>query len=345
MPSDFTPEFTRFSPCGACKPRTPAAPSSWRASCRSPPRPLQTPTKPIFKTMYWPIRAPRVYVAKIPPPSIPIDYDSEESAELVQHSLSFSSTAAATAATATAAAAADGDNAADPEGSRQGSTEDEDEEGRKVGEKEVEVEDDEASETPGAGAKTAAAAARSPPTLAASTGQDEATRSHIVALRVARSGLLFATVTRAELTIWQTKVSTRRSRELMSDCKLTFPCRCPTADRSRRARAAVAHFSRILRPQRRRPRAPRFADLRRPDIARISHDLFARDRSQCARLPYGLRQRTPPPPPPPPPRPPALHVRLRQREDAGGKRRTAPRRRGGRRRPGIFSAVQDGNQG
>ena len=318
--------------------RTPA-PFSWRASCRSPPRPPQTPTKAIFKTMYWPIRAPRIYVAKIPPPSIPIDYDSEESAELVQHSLSFSSTAAVAAA----AAAADGDDAADPEGSRQESTEDEDEEGRKVGEKEVEVEDEEPSETPSAGAKTAAA--RSPPTLAASAAQDEATRSHIVALRVARSGLLFATVTRAELTIWQTKVSARRTRELSSDRKLTFPCRCRTADRSRRARAAVAYFSRILRPQRRRPRAPGFADLRRPDIARIPHDLFARDRSQCARLPDGLRQRTPPPPPPPPPRPPALRVGLRRREDAGGKRRTAPRRRGGRRRPGILSAIQDGNQG
>ncbi|KAF8542696.1 RIC1-domain-containing protein [Trichophaea hybrida] len=129
--------------------------------------------------MYWPIRAPRVYTAKVPPPSISIDYDSEESAELVRHSLSFSSAP----------------DDADQSDSIKGSTEDEDE-GRKVGEREVQVEDEE-SLPESAGDKVRASTV--------SAALDEETRSHIIALRVARSGLLFATVTRAELTIWQMK--------------------------------------------------------------------------------------------------------------------------------------------
>jgi hypothetical protein len=136
--------------------------------------------------MYWPIRAPRIYAAKVPPPSIPIDYDSEESAELVRHSLSFSEAA----------------DDAEQNDSTKGSTEDEDE-GRKVGEKEVRVEDEE-SLSGSAGGKVRASTA--------SAALDEETRSHIVALRVARSGLLFAAVTRAELTIWQMKVLRAPSR-------------------------------------------------------------------------------------------------------------------------------------
>jgi hypothetical protein len=130
--------------------------------------------------MYWPIGAPRVYKAKVPPPEAPVEYDSDGSAELVRNSLSLSNPVP---------------EDSDQNGSTKGSTEDE-YEGRKVGEQEVEDEES------------------LPETIAqgmADITLDEETRSHILALRVARSGTLFATVTRAELTIWQMKVSSRNS--------------------------------------------------------------------------------------------------------------------------------------
>jgi hypothetical protein len=135
--------------------------------------------------MYWPIRAPTIFVAKVPPPSQSIDYDSEESAELVRHSLSIGSVP-------------------DDEGNEAGKeATDEEEEGRKIGEKEVE-EDGSTSGTSDAEDKLRNGEAES------ALVNSEETRSHLVALRVARSGLLFATITRSELTIWQTKVRFNR---------------------------------------------------------------------------------------------------------------------------------------
>jgi hypothetical protein len=129
--------------------------------------------------MYWPIGVPRVYKANVPPPEAPIDYDSDGSAELVRNSLSLSN-----------APLEDPDQS----GSAKGSTEDDDE-GRKVGEQEVEDEESLPETSAHGGEKGMGDSAL-----------DEATRTHILALRVARSGVLFATITRAELTIWQMKV-------------------------------------------------------------------------------------------------------------------------------------------
>ncbi|KAI5818466.1 RIC1-domain-containing protein [Pyronema omphalodes] len=130
--------------------------------------------------MYWPIRAPTIFVAKVPPSSQSIDYDSEESAELVRHSLSIGSVP-------------------DDEGNEAGKeATDEEEDGRKIGEKEVE-EDGSSSGTSDVEDKLRNGESES------ALGNGEETRSHLVALRVARSGLLFATITRSELTIWQTK--------------------------------------------------------------------------------------------------------------------------------------------
>lgn len=127
--------------------------------------------------MYWPIGAPRVYKAKVPPPEAPLEYDSDGSAELVRNSLSLPH--------------APQEDSEQTDWSK-GSTDDDDE-GRKVGEQEVEDEES----LPETSAHSAHGAGNG--------ALDEATRSHILALRVARSGTLFATVTRAELTIWQTK--------------------------------------------------------------------------------------------------------------------------------------------
>ena len=136
--------------------------------------------------MYWPIGAPRVYAAKVPQPSISLEYDSEDAAEFSRHNrLSISSVP---------------DDPEHPE-STKGSIDDEDE-GRKIGEQEVEDEES-LPETP------SAQSGRGP---TRSTSNEES-RTHIVALRVARSGMLFATVTRAELTIWQMKVGQMKNRK------------------------------------------------------------------------------------------------------------------------------------
>jgi len=133
--------------------------------------------------MYWPIGAPSIYAAKIPPPATGIDYDSDESAELVRNSLSLSP-----------APAEDGDETDLPK-----ETVEDEEDGRKVGEREVEDEES-LPETP--------TAQDEQESTTSDGAQDDESRTHIVALRVARTGSLFATIARAELTIWQMKVRT-----------------------------------------------------------------------------------------------------------------------------------------
>jgi hypothetical protein len=132
--------------------------------------------------MYWPIGAPRVYTAKTPPFTTPIDYNSDDSPDLVRTSVSDSSEAVET----------------EPSDSLKESTEDEDD-GRKIGEKEVEDEES----LPEIPRNT-----HNGETLSSESGDaaEAESMSHIIALTVARSGLLFATVTRSDLTIWQTKV-------------------------------------------------------------------------------------------------------------------------------------------
>lgn len=127
--------------------------------------------------MYWPLGTPRIYAAKLPAVSAPPVYDSDdESAELVRNSLSGSS-----------GAGDDDDFAAVKE---LADDEDEEEEeardGQKIGEKEVA--DQEVSKQ-------------------TESAEDAEPETGIIALKVARNGVLFATVTSAELTIWQMKAS------------------------------------------------------------------------------------------------------------------------------------------
>lgn len=118
--------------------------------------------------MYWPVGAPRIYAAKLPVPSIPPpSYDSRNP--------STSSVRASTDSGPNPPAAASVDESSEDEN-------------RKVGEQEVVDEDEDAKAPP-------------PP-----TPEQHQDASHIIALKVARNGNLFATVTSAELTIWQTKV-------------------------------------------------------------------------------------------------------------------------------------------
>ncbi|KAL7276296.1 WD40 repeat protein [Rhizina undulata] len=133
--------------------------------------------------MYWPLGAPRIYAAKIPAASSPHIYDSDDSsAELVRNSLSLSSV----------------DNDTDEFEEVNEEPEEEEDESRKVGEKEVA--DQESIEAPEKKEKGRAKDS-------AANGEDGRNRDkrNIVALKVARNGLVFATITTSELTIWQTK--------------------------------------------------------------------------------------------------------------------------------------------
>jgi hypothetical protein len=134
--------------------------------------------------MYWPLGAPRIYAAKVPL-ALTSDYDSEESAELIRNSLSASSA----------------NEERDLIESAKETTEDEDE-GRKIGEQEIQYEESLPDTSPTVDARENERDSTSSEAMKAEA------RSHVVALRVARSGLVFATVTTAELTIWQTKVRT-----------------------------------------------------------------------------------------------------------------------------------------
>ena len=172
--------------------------------------------------MYWPIAAPRVYVARVPPPAVPIDYDSEGSAELVRRRLSVSS------------AVTDAEADPDVNGSTKNCVEEEDE-GRKVGEQEVEDEES-LPDTPGA---TSHHHRRS------SESCDEA-RSHITAIRVARNGHLFATITRTELTIWQTKVCLSRERRTLGLPALSRPPLSHTSEGRQARSSRMAQMSTSL---------------------------------------------------------------------------------------------------
>lgn len=127
--------------------------------------------------MYWPLGTPRIYAAKLPAVSAPPIYDSDDdSAELVRNSLSSSS----------------GVGEEDDE-VKELADDDEDEarDGQKIGEKEV------ADEIP---------QQRTDPVV---DDADADIETGILALKIARNGVLFATITAAELTIWQTKASMR----------------------------------------------------------------------------------------------------------------------------------------
>lgn len=218
---------------------------------------------PNHTTMYWPLGTPRIYVAKLPAVSAPPVYDSDDdSAELVRNSLSGSS----------------GAGEDDDDSNVKELAEDDEEEtrdGQKIGEKEV------ADEVP---QRTDEDGDVEAPAATAATG--------VLALKVARNGVLFATVTAAELTIWQTKVSARAGFFFSFFSGLTGVL---PAHGSGRARPPLAGLADLLRPQHGRPHPARLSDLCGADRARLSDHLLPRQRppAGCARVQAGLRQQPP----------------------------------------------------
>lgn len=141
--------------------------------------------------MYWPLGTPRIYAAKLPATSTPPVYDSDDgSAELVRNSLSTSS-------------GIDEEEEDFEKVKELPEDDDEAQDGQKVGEKEV-VDQDmlEVPKRKGPGKRIDSRAS------SVSAGAEEgAEEGDIIALKIARNGFLFATITGSELTIWQMKVS------------------------------------------------------------------------------------------------------------------------------------------
>lgn len=146
--------------------------------------------------MYWPLGTPRIFAAKLPPDSLPPEFDSDDdSAELVQSSPSLSSKY-------------DEEDEDDYErvNGEEDDDDDEDEsaqQGKKVGEKEVM--DQELKEAPRQRSKRKGIDRTTRGTLSVGEHEEEQKRN-ILSLKVARNGMLFATITSSELTIWQMKV-------------------------------------------------------------------------------------------------------------------------------------------
>lgn len=197
--------------------------------------------------MYWPLGTPRIYAAKLPTVSAPPVYDSDDdSAELVRNSLSGSSGAGEEDDEVKELAEDDEEEARD---------------GQKIGEKEV------ADEVP---QRTDVAATAEDGGVEIAVG--------ILSLKVARNGVLFATVTAAELTIWQTKASARTGSpwDWANGVVPANSSSCPCSP--------LADITGLLRPQYRRPHSARLSDLRGADRARLPNHLLSRQRpsARCA---------------------------------------------------------------
>lgn len=129
--------------------------------------------------MYWPVGPPRIFAAKAPSSEHLPEYDSDDSdsAEVVRNRISLSS--------------GPEDIESLPENREYSSEGEHTDVSQKVGEQQV-FED---VELP------LSSSSESRPKLRF----DDETRAHIVALSVARGGMLFASITVSDLTIWQTK--------------------------------------------------------------------------------------------------------------------------------------------
>ena len=100
---------------------------------------------------------------------------------------------------------------------------------------------------------------------------------NIIAVRVARSGHMFATLTRSTLTIWQTKVCIT--------CSSIDPLLILDVAYGRSSfRSALGTVIENIRPQHRRPSAPRLSNLRCSDCPRFLDYVFGCDRSRLPRL-------------------------------------------------------------
>lgn len=106
----------------------------------------------------------------------------------------------------------------------------------------------------------------------------------ILAVKVTRSGHMFAAITRSTLTIWQTKVSSYPLAYAEAQLLMHL-----TAYRHPRLGSALAAIIEYLRSQCRHPSAPRLADLRSANHAWISHHVFPCDRPYFACLQDPIR--------------------------------------------------------
>jgi hypothetical protein len=107
----------------------------------------------------------------------------------------------------------------------------------------------------------------------------------IIAIRVTRSGQLFATLTRTTLTIWQTKVRQLLLCRQMSLIK-------STANGHTSFSAAVSTVIENLWPKYRRPPPTRLSDFCSPDYSRFPHHVLPCDRPLVPRLQDTIHRHT-----------------------------------------------------
>jgi hypothetical protein len=107
----------------------------------------------------------------------------------------------------------------------------------------------------------------------------------IIAIRVTRSGHMFATLTRTTLTIWQTKASFLACP--MGLVLIPYIAYCCTS-----FCAAFRAVRQNIWPQYRHSPPPRLPDFRRPNHARLLDHLLARDRPLISRLPSTVHEHT-----------------------------------------------------
>jgi hypothetical protein len=99
----------------------------------------------------------------------------------------------------------------------------------------------------------------------------------ILALRISRSGQLFAVITATSITIWQTKV-------LLWLSPTSMPWLTSTADRHPGSRSTLRSLHTNVWYQCRPLATPRFRHLGRPHLARLPHHLFDRNRRRLPRV-------------------------------------------------------------
>ena len=117
----------------------------------------------------------------------------------------------------------------------------------------------------------------SPPPRASDQLPEDDIHGEIIAIRVTRSGHMFATLTQSTLTIWQTKARLH----LCAVGRLLMRYIAHGCSGFRLALQAVAQN---IRPQYRHSSSPRFPNLRGADNARLSHHLFPCDRPLFSRI-------------------------------------------------------------
>jgi hypothetical protein len=107
----------------------------------------------------------------------------------------------------------------------------------------------------------------------------------IIAVRVTRSGHMFATLTQSTLTIWQTKAR-------HESCAEGWLLIRYIAYGGSRVCLALRAFSKDIRPQYRHSPTPRLPNLRGADNTRLSYHLFPCDRPLFSRIQDAVHKHT-----------------------------------------------------